>query len=171
MQRFKHSRTLIKTPRHPIYYQSGISRLSGWFNFGSDKLRWVPEEWQLMISGVSKDFISGWYPAVGFSRNVCFQRFFKFFTLWPLFTNIWLIVRYIRQIYMNILLKSIRCLIELWSIFSWYPFIIPLISDWYPWYPVYKFPAICYHLWVSSYLRLRLGRKFRYLRLSWFGVG
>jgi len=34
-----------------------------------------------------------------------------------------------------ILLYSVRYLIEIWSIFSWYPFILPLISSWYPWYP------------------------------------
>jgi len=64
-----------------------------------------------------------------------------FFTLWPLSADIWLILRYIQHICFNsffnvyILQKSVRYLIEIWSIFSWYPFIIPLISGWYPWYP------------------------------------
>jgi len=43
-------------------------------------------------------------------------------------TNIWLIFRYIEMIFYNILPKSVRYLIEIWSIFSGYPFIIFLIS-------------------------------------------
>ena len=55
-----------------------------------------------------------------------------FFTLWPLSTDTSLIFRYIQQTFCNILMKSVRYLIEIWSVFSWYPFIIPLISAWYP---------------------------------------
>jgi len=83
-----------------------------------------------------------WYPAdirliSGFwirSQHVCFQQFFTLFILWPLPTNIWLIFRHIQLIFFNFPPKSIRYLIEIWPIFSWYPFIIPLISGWYPWY-------------------------------------
>jgi len=35
------------------------------------------------------------------SNHNRFQRFFKFFTLWPLFTDIWRIFRYIQQIFSN----------------------------------------------------------------------
>jgi len=66
------------------------------------------------------------------SKHSYFQRFFKFFTLWPLSTDIWLIFRWIQQIFLNILLKYVRYLIEIWSIFSWYPL-----------HAVYRFPASC----------------------------
>jgi len=57
-------------------------------------------------------------------------------------TDIWLIFRYIQQTFFNILLKSVRYWIELWWINSWYPFIIPLMSGWYPWYLISDVP-IC----------------------------
>ena len=79
-----------------------------------------------MISGVQKALISGCEIS---SKYDCILRFFVFF-LWPRSTDFWLIFRYIQQIFFNILLKSVRYLIEIWSIFSWYPFIISLISGW-----------------------------------------
>ena len=90
--------------------------------------------------------ISGWfplYPAVGFRRNIAvFSDFFKFFTLWPLSSDVWPIFRYIQQVFFNTLRKSVRYFIEIRSIFSWYSFIVLLIS----WYPVYRFPARCHAL-------------------------
>jgi len=101
-----------------------------------------------MISGVQKALISGCRIR---SKHGCFQRFFNLFTLWPLSTNIWLVFRYIQQIFFNIPLKSVRYLTKIWSLFSWYPFIIPLISGCrllsvITWYPMYRFPARCYPL-------------------------
>ena len=82
--------------------------------------------------------ISGWYPwhlAVGFGQDTPGFSNFSSFLLWPFSTDIWLIFMYIQLIFFNILPKSLRWLIEIWSIFSWYLFIILLISGWYPWYP------------------------------------
>ena len=114
--------------------------------------------------------ISGWYPsylAVGFGRNMSvfsgFQVFFYFFFYpWPLSTDVWLIFRYIQHISFHILLNSVTYSIEIWLIFSWYPFIVPLISlifGWYPWYLDIRFPdfqpavapcwALSLHLLIS----------------------
>jgi len=93
--------------------------------------------WQLMISGVQNALVSSWYPldileirqmdSVG---TWLFSRFFKkFFILWPLFTDIWIIFRYTQQIFFYILPKSVRYFIEIWSIFSWKPFIV--VPLWY----------------------------------------
>jgi len=88
---------------------------------------------------ISSSDISGWYPrypAVRSGRG-CFQRFFKFFTLWPLSNDVQLIMGYIQQILFNFLPKSVRYLIEIWSTFSyheneyifvWYTSNIQLIS-------------------------------------------
>jgi len=35
------------------------------------------------------------------SKHGCFQQFFKFYTLWPLFSDIWLVFRYIQLISFN----------------------------------------------------------------------
>jgi len=110
-----------------------------------------------MISGVQKALIFGWYPVNIFDIRVLnsvetwlFQQFFKFFTLWPLSTDIWLIFGYIQLTFFNIL-------DEICQIFNWnlvnllliFVF-IPVISGWYPWYPdIRLFPTRCYPL-VSS---------------------
>ena len=67
--------------------------------------------WQLMISGEQKgldiwliSLISGFWLR---SKRDCFQRFLECFTLWPLSTDIWLILRCVQQILL-ILLKSVR---------------------------------------------------------------
>jgi len=101
--------------------------------------------WQLMILMYKRP----WYSVdifdirqLGSVETWQFSAIFKFFTLWPLSTNIrhWYI-----QSFLYILLKSVRYLIEIWSIFSWYPFIKPLIS----WYPVHIFPARSYPLGLA----------------------
>jgi len=113
-----------------------------------------------MISGVQKALISGWYPVVDMrlldSVKIClFSVIFKLFTLWRLSADIWLIQIYPANIF-NILLKSVRYLIEGWSIFSWYYYTsdIQLISS-MSWYPVYTFPARCYSLIYSTLLAIR----------------
>jgi len=62
-------------------------------------------------------------------KHGCFQPFFKYFTLWPLSTDIGLIFRYIHLIFFDILPKSVRYLTELWSQFS---LDIRLLYLWYP---------------------------------------
>jgi len=92
-------------------------------------------------------------------------QFFKCFTLWRLSTDIWLILRSIQlTFFLNIQPKSARYLIEIWSIFSWCPFIIP--KGWYPWYPDIRctgFPASCYPLHETMkeihFCTIRLGPK------------
>jgi len=85
-------------------------------------------------------------------NNGCFQRFFKFFTLWPVFTDKWQIIIFIQLIFL-ILCWNPRYFIEIWSIFS-YTFIIPLIPVWYPWYPTIRctdFEQVVIPWWISSY--------------------
>jgi len=79
-----------------------------------------------------------WYPGVGFGRNMAVSSNFQVFhslTTVPWYVANKFIFRYIQLIFFKILPKSFRYLTEVWSIFSWYPFIVPLISGWYPWYP------------------------------------
>jgi len=87
-----------------------------------------------MISGyLQKTWIYGSYlshPAVGSDRNmafsaiflVCFDHSPKVFHKYPSKTS-----RYFWYP-----AKICEYLIEIWSIFSWYPFNRPLISGWYP---------------------------------------
>jgi len=100
--------------------------------------------WQLMISGVQKAMISGWYPVdildirMWYSVETwLFSAIFQVFQSLDLCPLIWLIYfgRCIQQIFFNILLKFVRYLIKICSIFSWCPFIIHIISGWYPWHP------------------------------------
>jgi len=93
---------------------------------GTYKRPWYPADIRL-ISSISGCCIR--------SKHGCFQRFLRFFFLSFFFfllsdrsTDIWLIFRCIQQIFFNILQKSVRYSIEISSIFSWYPFIIPLTS-------------------------------------------
>jgi len=102
------------------------------------------------------------------SKHDRFQRFFKFLTLWSMSTDIWLIFRYIQQIFFNIMLKSVRYFTEIWSIFCWYPFIIPLISGWYLWYPDIRWTH--FQEGVTPWVRLGLARfRFRCFNLPVFG--
>jgi len=66
------------------------------------------------------------HPVVGFGRNMA---------VWSIFFQVYSLTIYPQLIFFNILRRSARYLIEIWSIFFWYPFTIPLISGWYPWYP------------------------------------
>ena len=82
-----------------------------------------------------------WYPAVGYGRNMTvFSKFFHFF-FWQLFTEV-----YSADISLYSAEICQKYLIEIWSIFSWYPFIITLTSNWYP---VDRFPGSCYPLGTS----------------------
>jgi len=87
------------------------------------KRPWYPADTRL-VSLISECWIR--------SKHGCFQELSDFFTLWPRSADIWLIFWYIQLTFLNILTKSVRYLIEIWSIFSWYPFIIPVIFGWYP---------------------------------------
>jgi len=105
--------------------------------------------WQLMISGVQKALISGWYPvqypwylAVGFGQNTAVFSDFSGFLLSGHYLLVWLIFRYIQQMSFNILLK--------YRIFNWTLVNFLLILSVYynsdirllsliSWYPVYRF--------------------------------
>ena len=86
------------------------------------------------------------------SKYGCFQRFFKFFAmLWPMSTDIRSDIRLIGlsfSRYFLIFCWNLSYLIEIWWIFSWYPFVISDIGliSLLSWYPVYRFSASCYPL-------------------------
>jgi len=97
--------------------------------------------------GLDIPLISGWYPwcpTVGIGRNmVCFQRFFKFFTLWPLSTDMWLIFRYISSRYYLIIAE----------IFNWNLVIFFLEIRWlYVWYPADILDILISGVQISSKL-------------------
>jgi len=72
------------------------------------KRSWYPAD-ILLISLISGCWIR--------LKHGCFQQFFKFFTLWPLSTDIWLIFRYIQLIFFKILPTSVTYLAEFFLIF------------------------------------------------------
>jgi len=89
--------------------------------------------------GLDIRLIFVWYLAVGFGQNV-FSLIFHDFSLWPRFTDIWLVSRFNQQIFYSILLISIRY-IQLK--FGQFYIEIRLL---YLWYPVYRSPSRCYSL-------------------------
>jgi len=97
-----------------------------------------------MISGLQNALISGWYPVdmldiklLDSVETWLFPAIFR--AIYYLTTDIWQIFRHIQQIFFTVPMKSVINTLEIWSIFSWNPFIVPLISGWYPWYPI-RFP-------------------------------
>jgi len=98
------------------------------------------KRWQLMISGVQTALISGWYPIdildtrlLKSVKTWVFQSIFQ--VLYSLTSVFWYIpnIQICKADFLkNTLLKSVRYLIEIWSIFCWYPLNIPLISGWNP---------------------------------------
>ena len=111
-----------------------------------------------------------WYPAdirliceisgcCNRSKHGCPQRFFNFF-YWPLCTDIWLLFRYIQQVFFNIQL--------IYQIFNWNFVNFLLISvlctsdirliSLISWYPVYIFPARCHPLFPALW-RIRTRKE------------
>ena len=87
------------------------------------------------------------------SKHGCLLRFFKFFTLWPMSSDIWLICRYIEQIFLIFRwnLSGIHWNLVNFVLMSvYYTSDIRLIS-FISWYPGNTFSTMCYPLTIPFF--------------------